>query len=183
MCNIEGLFSVKNREVEKISGKSLRNQIFSILDNFFKPEIMKRILQTLLLSWVVFAASAQDPHLSQFYMSPLYLNPALTGAFNGNYRLTGLFRGQWGSVLRSESVPMYRTYTFSADFRTNKGFAKGDAFRFGASFMGDQAGESKFGYNVGGIAVAYHKILTRNNYLAAGFSSQIYQQTIDYTNL
>ncbi|MDB5283149.1 MAG: hypothetical protein JWO06_2224 [Bacteroidota bacterium] len=146
---------------------------------------MKKILQTLLLACVIMSASAQDPHLSQFYLSPLYLNPALTGAFDGNYRLTGLFRGQWGSVLHSESVPMYRTYTFSLDFRTNKGFAKGDAFGFGASFLGDQAGESKFGYNVGGIALAYHKVLDAHNtnYLAVGFSSQIYQQTIDYTNL
>ena len=29
-------------------------------------------------------ASAQDPHFSQFYMSPLNLNPAMAGAFDGN---------------------------------------------------------------------------------------------------
>ncbi len=146
---------------------------------------MKKVVHTLLLALLVFTAGAQDPHLTQFYMSPLYLNPALTGAFAGNYRITGLFRGQWGEVLRSEAVPMYRTYPFSVDFRTNKGFAKGDAFGFGASFLGDQAGESKFGYNVAGLAVSYHKTLNphNSNYLALGFSSQIYQQTIDYTNL
>jgi type IX secretion system PorP/SprF family membrane protein len=147
---------------------------------------MKRILQTLILAVAFFGASAQDPHFSQFYMSPLYLNPALTGAFSGNYRLSGLFRSQWGEVLRSESTPMYRTYTFSADFRTNKGFGKGDAFGFGASFVGDQAGESKFGYNVGGIAIAYHKSLNgpkATNFLTLGFSSQIFQQTIDYSRL
>ncbi|HWB64063.1 MAG TPA: PorP/SprF family type IX secretion system membrane protein [Chitinophagales bacterium] len=146
---------------------------------------MKKVLQTLLLVFLIAGASAQDPHFSQFYIAPQYLNPALTGAFSGNYRLTGLFRGQWGSVLRNESVPMYRTYTFGVDFRTNKGFMKGDAFGFGASFLGDQAGESKFGYNVGGISLAYHKSLNAHNtnYLALGFSSQIYQQVIDYSNL
>ncbi len=146
---------------------------------------MKKVLQILVLTLVVMRASAQDPHFSQFYMAPMYLNPALVGAFDGNYRLSGLFRGQWGSVLQNESVPMYRTYTASAEFRTNKGFSKGDAFGIGASFLGDQAGESKFGYNVGGLAIAYHKSLNRDNtnYLALGFSSQIYQQTIDYTNL
>lgn len=146
---------------------------------------MKKILQLTVLVVMMLKASAQDPHLSQFYMSPLYLNPAMAGAFDGNYRLTGLFRGQWGAILQNEQVPMYRTYTFSADFRTNKGFMKGDAFGFGASFVGDQAGESKFGYNVGGIAIAYHKSLNQKNtnYLTLGFSSQIFQQTIDFSHL
>jgi len=146
---------------------------------------MKKVLQIFLLTFVVLRASAQDPHFSMFDMAPMYLNPALTGAFDGNYRASALFRGQWGSVLQNESVPMYRTYTASVEFRTNKGFAAGDAFGFGASFLGDQAGESKFGYNVGGISIAYHKSLNKDNtnYLAVGFSSQIYDQTIDYSQL
>ena len=146
---------------------------------------MKKVLQIFVLTLVVFGVKAQDPHFSQFTMAPMYLNPAMVGAFDGNYRLSGLFRSQWGSVLENESVPMYRTYTASAEFRTNKGFASGDAFGFGASFLGDQAGESKFGYNCEGLALAYHKSLNRDNtnYLALGFSSQIYDQTIDYSNL
>lgn len=146
---------------------------------------MKKFLPILLVALSILKANAQDPHFSQFYMTPLYLNPGLTGAFDGNYRLTALFRGQWGEVLRNESVPMYRTYTASADFRTNKGFGKGDAFGFGASFMGDQAGESKFGFNTGGLSLAYHKALNSRatNFLTLGFSSSIYQQTIDFSRL
>lgn len=144
---------------------------------------MKKALRLLFLSLVCSSVFAQDPHLSQFYMSPLYLNPALTGAFDGNYRLTGLFRGQWGAVLRDESVPMYRTYTFSADFKMPIG--KGDALGIGASFLGDQAGEARFGYNIAQVGLAYHKSLNRKNtnFLAAGFSSQIFQQTLDFSRL
>lgn len=146
---------------------------------------MKKFFTILISAFAVIHAGAQDPHFSQFYMTPLYLNPAMTGAFDGNYRMTALFRGQWGEVLRNESVPMYRTYTASADFRTNKGFMAGDAFGFGASFMGDQAGESRFGFNSGGLSLAYHKSLNQRatNFLVAGFSSSIYQQTIDYSRL
>ncbi|MFN8299131.1 MAG: PorP/SprF family type IX secretion system membrane protein [Chitinophagales bacterium] len=146
---------------------------------------MRKVLPILLLTLSLFTARAQDPHFSQFYMTPVYLNPALTGAFDGNYRITALFRGQWGEVLRNESTPMYRTYTASADFRTLKGFKKGDAFGFGASFMGDQAGESKFGFNSGGLSLAYHLALDQwaTNYITAGFSSNIYQQTIDFSRL
>ncbi|MCS6935298.1 MAG: PorP/SprF family type IX secretion system membrane protein [Chitinophagales bacterium] len=143
-------------------------------------------LSSIFVSALLFGClHAQDPHFSQFYMTPLYLNPSLTGAFDGNYRLTALFRGQWGSILRDESVPMFRTYTASADFRTNKGFLKGDAFGFGASFMGDQAGESRFGFYSGGLSIAYHKALNSRatNFLAAGFSSGIYQQMIDFSRL
>lgn len=146
---------------------------------------MRKYLLITLIALGAVSANAQDPHFSQFYMTPLYLNPALTGAFDGCYRLTALFRGQWGEVLRDESVPMYRTYTASVDFRTRKGFAKGDAFGIGGQFMGDQAGESKFGFNSGGISLAYHKSLNsrHTNFLAAGFSSSIYQQTIDFSRL
>ena len=66
---------------------------------------MKKVLQLFVLTLVVLRASAQDPHFSQFYMAPMYLNPAMVGAFDGNYRLSGLFRGQWGSVLQNESTP------------------------------------------------------------------------------
>jgi len=147
---------------------------------------MKKSFYTLLFSLLAIGVFAQDPHLSQFYMAPMYLNPALTGAFDGNYRLNALFRGQWGSVLQNEAVPMYQTYTFSADFRTNKGLSKGDAFGFGASFFGDHAGDAKFGYNVGQVAISYQKSLNGSkatNFLAVGFSSSIYNQTLDYSLL
>ena len=37
---------------------------------------------------------AQDIHYSQYYASPLTLNPALTGKFNGYYRATAIYRDQ-----------------------------------------------------------------------------------------
>ena len=146
---------------------------------------MKNILHTISFLLCATILNAQDPHLSQFYMVPVYLNPALTGAFDGNYRLTGLFRDQWGAAIKNEAVPMYRTYTFSAEFKSSKGISPGDAFAVGASFLGDQAGEAKYGYNVAGLSIAYHKALGQyqKNYLVAGFSTQLYQQTIDYNNI
>ena len=146
---------------------------------------MKKSLYSLVLILAFKGVFAQDPHLTQWYMAPLYLNPAMTGAFDGNYRFAGLFRGQWGAVLENEAVPMYRTYTFSADFRTNKGFAKGDAFGFGASFLSDQAGDASYGYDVFQLGISYHKSLNRKatNFIALGFSSQIYNQTLNFARL
>ncbi|RYE11728.1 MAG: type IX secretion system membrane protein PorP/SprF, partial [Sphingobacteriales bacterium] len=36
-----------------------------------------------------------DPHFSQYYANPLYLNPALTGVIDGDYRATVNFKQQW----------------------------------------------------------------------------------------
>ena len=48
---------------------------------------MKRLKQfaffTLLMTFM-FSAKAQDIHFSQFYLSPLNLNPAMTGVMNCN---------------------------------------------------------------------------------------------------
>ena len=53
---------------------------------------------------------AQDIHFSQFNNSPLNLNPAQTGLFNGDWRFVGNLRNQWSSV----PVP-YRTFSLSTD--------------------------------------------------------------------
>lgn len=54
--------------------------------------------------------SSQDIHYSQFYNSPLNLNPANTGMFDGTYRFAANQRTQWRSV----TVP-FSTFSISAD--------------------------------------------------------------------
>ena len=48
---------------------------------------------------------AQDIHLSQFYTNNAALNPALTGDFDGDYRVTLNYRSQWSQL----SVPIVTT--------------------------------------------------------------------------
>ena len=62
--------------------------------------------------------NAQDIHFSQFYMSPLNLNPALTGVMNCNTRFVGNYRNQWASVLKSNAYNTYSQFTShtSSDF-------------------------------------------------------------------
>ena len=50
-------------------------------------------------------ATAQDIHYSQFYASPLTLNPALTGINECSYRVTGMYRSQWRSIPAPYSTP------------------------------------------------------------------------------
>lgn len=53
---------------------------------------------------------AQDPVFSQPYMSPIYLNPAATGAGDHDLRVSGIIRRQWWAI------PSHFTYAvFSID--------------------------------------------------------------------
>ncbi|MBN8682710.1 MAG: PorP/SprF family type IX secretion system membrane protein [Chitinophagales bacterium] len=42
--------------------------------------------------------SAQDLHFSQFYLHPIYQNPANTGLYKGTLRAGGIYRTQWTSI-------------------------------------------------------------------------------------
>jgi hypothetical protein len=44
------------------------------------------------------SAGAQDHIYSQFYNAPLYLNPALTGQFEGDIRMNMIYRNQWSGL-------------------------------------------------------------------------------------
>lgn len=46
--------------------------------------------------WI--SAGAQDHVYSQFYNAPLYLNPALTGQFEGDFRMNMIYRNQWSGL-------------------------------------------------------------------------------------
>ena len=55
--------------------------------------------------------NAQDIHFSQFYFSPLSLNPANTGNYKGDYRLFGNYRSQWRDISKA-----YNTFSAGGDF-------------------------------------------------------------------
>src|SRR6188768_2000492 len=90
---------------------------------------MKKLLLTLLLlSTIVSVSLAQDPNFSQFFASPLTLNPALTGKFDGNFRIAGNYRNQWPTINRA-----FITSTIAADFTIlNKTLPYNDRWGVGA---------------------------------------------------
>lgn len=55
---------------------------------------------------------AQDFIYSQFYNAPNYLNPALSGQFEGDIRVNMIYRSQWTKVQGALD-----SYTFSADYQ------------------------------------------------------------------
>src|SRR5688572_33225040 len=58
---------------------------------------MKKLISitTMLMCMGTAAVKAQDPAFSQFFSSPLNINPALTANINADWRFISNFRDQW----------------------------------------------------------------------------------------
>jgi type IX secretion system PorP/SprF family membrane protein len=102
---------------------------------------------------------AQDIHFSQFQMSPLTLNPAHTGKFEGTVRVGGIFRGQWASVLEAKN--QYKTPSAFADAPIIRGFRKNDWVGGGLNVYTDKVGASGLVHSGGGLNAAYHLALDK----------------------
>lgn len=102
------------------------------------------ITTLLLLATSLHSVAQTDPHFTQNYTYPLYLNPAMTGSSDGEYRVSAIYRTQWGSV----SNP-YRTTAISFDARTNKNIA------LGVNLLNQSAGDGGFNYTNAYASVAY----------------------------
>ncbi len=51
---------------------------------------------------------AQDIHFTMYDLAPLSLNPAHTGAYEGTFRIGGIYRDQWASIMPNQFVtPMF----------------------------------------------------------------------------
>ena len=98
----------------------------------------------LFLVTVLPSVAQTDPHFTQNYTYPMYINPALTGSGDGEYRVSSVYRSQWGNI----SNP-YRTMGISFDTRTNKNIA------LGGSLLNQTAGDGGFSYLNAYASVAY----------------------------
>jgi len=123
--------------------------------------MQKRFTQLLVAIFIVLCQQlqAQDPQFSQFYVSPLQLNPAMTGVFEGSYRVAVNYREQYNSILSSHP---FRTIAASFDMR--KRVVKNDYFSFGVALLSDQAGSSLFNQYRGNLSVSFMKQLGGSKY-------------------
>jgi len=106
----------------------------------------------LLFITVAKTVAQTDPHFTQQYTFPMYVNPALAGSSDGDYRVSGIFRNQWSSI----SNP-YRTIGLSFDARTNKNVA------LGVNALNQSAGDGGFNYFTTSFSFAYTGVKFGNN--------------------
>jgi type IX secretion system PorP/SprF family membrane protein len=92
---------------------------------------------------------AQDVHFTQFYLSPLTTNPALTGNTEGDWRLSANHRNQWSSIGRP-----FRTT--SLGFEHNF-YPFNEKFSGGILYLHDGSGDVNLTYDKIMLSGAYHK--------------------------
>ena len=142
---------------------------------------MRKLFLIINIFCVSVAATAQDPHFSQFFASPLTLNPALTGKFDGTLRASGNYRNQLPTFNN-----VYITSTVSVDFSIlNKVLPETDTWGVGVIALTDKAGAGVLTNNYIGISTAYHKALNEDGYsqIGIGFQGMYGQKKLDWSKL
>lgn len=138
---------------------------------------MKRLVTIALLTGLLQTGLAQDIHFSQFWASPMNINPSFTGQFDGDYRFIGNYRTQWKSV----TVP-YTTFGLSADAHN---LLEMEDVGAGINFFYDQAGDSRFKtvhLNLAG-SYTFHLDEDSLHHVAVGIQTGITNRNIDYSDL
>jgi len=139
--------------------------------------IMKKLVTGMLIGCACAGTvRAQDVHFSEFNETPLHLNPAYTGLFDGIFRISIHHRNQWTS--------MGSPYTTSAgSFDCAIGNPKGARLGIGAFIYKDQAGDSKLGTFNGSLSLSGMVKLDDYNTLSAGFMGGYAQRSADISTL
>lgn len=132
---------------------------------------MKKFYILLLASVSFLAATAQDIHYTQFYNSPLTLNPALTGVINGAYRIGAIYRNQWFSGVNGNSFFNSPFQTPSISFDMPITLKNKDVVGVGAFVLYDMAGAGSISTFTAQVSGSYVKHLGPNgkHQLSAGF--------------
>ncbi len=137
--------------------------------------MFKRLIKSIVILLFVLAGGmlkAQDPHFSQYYANPLYLNPAFAGTANCP-RLVFNHRNQWPAISGN-----FVTYSASYDMHI-------DALSGGIGILAttDRAGQGVLSKDFASAIYSYALDVTRNFSIRAGFQASYFQNRIDWDKL
>lgn len=134
---------------------------------------------------IIFSASGlfgQERYLTQFYGSPITLDPSLTGNFDGNYRVNLAYRNQWSNNFEKP----FSTFLGSVDLNFDLGLKNQkvhDIVSAGLYFAHDKAGVLDLGNTEMGLSGSYHKALGPKQFLSGGLYLSLNQRNSNFTNV
>ncbi|KAA5533263.1 type IX secretion system membrane protein PorP/SprF [Taibaiella lutea] len=144
---------------------------------------MKKILlSALAMAGISLGTSAQDVHFTQYFTSPLTLNPAQTGLTQNDWRASANFRTQWYTV----SDNPYVSGTISFDMPLLRGkLPEGDALGIGVLGLYDKSGTGGLQNTTLGISLAYHKSfgMDKQHTVSLGVQGFMVQKSIQFDKL
>lgn len=126
-----------------------------------------------------FTASAQDLHFSQYFNSPLIINPANTGFISdGEYRVGMNYRTQWANVGNP-----YKTFSAFADGQVLGNKFENGWLGIGGALLRDVAGSGNLTTTRAFGSIAYHQALGLGSLISGGFNVGFVNKRIDFTKL
>jgi type IX secretion system PorP/SprF family membrane protein len=135
-------------------------------------------------SFISIFLRGQDPNFSQYQNLPVYLNPALSGSFEGSYRAILAHRNQGNSLFNEPYVTLSSSFDLRLPIKYD-GKLLNDAAGVGVMFLQDR--NAAKGWNTQSIYVsgAFHKSInpTNKQFISAGFQLGIVQKSIGYSKL
>jgi len=139
---------------------------------------MKKLI-TLLCTGVALQLHAQqDIHFSQYYSSPLFLNPATAGMFRGDMRTNLNYRNQWATVTRP-----FNTIVAGIDAPVYSPKKSDNFLALGARFFHDKAGDSRFGSTNFGLDASYAISTGKNSFFGVGLGFGVLSRSITPSGL
>lgn len=135
---------------------------------------MKQLLFLLCMTCGFSAVRAQDFHLTHYDAAKIYLNPAMTGMFDGYYRIHANYRNQWNAVSRNP----FQTAALSFDMPVKR-------YGWGAQVMNSRAGIGNFNELSLTLSAAYDLQCDKRNihHVAFGMSVTGVQKSVDMGRL
>jgi len=146
----------------------------------------KTVAITIVIMIVMESLQAQDPSFSQFFSSPLNINPALTANINADWRLISNFRDQW---VGPASPFVTGTVSFDTKVMQNKTpeMTENNYIGLGGMLMFDHAMSGVVKSTYASLNLSYSIKLTETEYyterLGVGFGAIFGDKNMDFSRV
>lgn len=139
--------------------------------------LLKIFLTFIFLSLILLCAG-QDPHYSQFFLSPNVVNPAITGSTNADWRVMSNYRQQWNNA----ETP-FNTSSVTGEIKLLKQQTGDHALGTSISILADNSLDGAFKSVYASGTLAYHLKVSEDSKIGAGLIAQYVSRTLDLTSL
>jgi type IX secretion system PorP/SprF family membrane protein len=139
---------------------------------------MKKRLLVAITMFICLYSQAQDPHFSQYFTSPMTLNPALIGKGIADWRALANFRSQWWG---STDAAPFTTFTASLEKNFRSGIEGKSVFGLGVSMLSDRSNSGLLQNNFFTMGAAYNIALDGkgNELLGVGIEGTYANRMVD----
>ena len=110
-----------------------------------------------------------DPHFSQYFIQPMSLNPALTGAIEGDYRVSAVWRIQYGNTFSTKGI--------SAEMPTSKNI------NLGINLLNQSSADKAYNYTNAYLSVAYTGVRFKDHYIVMAMQAGMLNRSFNVNKL